>query len=203
MTNRDEIKNSVDNMVTGWFNGEGHDVDKDDIFNLVMKHCEGAAEPFGWIKPGAATNDERYDYGMFAYRKQEDTPVPIYTAALSVDAYALADAINKLEVAYSVAECVGLADWAAFEAGITKGLQAAAEKVSNFPTQAQDVAAISQLNAVVDAWEALAGGRQVRNSEVEKWLADDMAPAINSIRAFLKRPRPDGVIPAAPAKPAS
>lgn len=39
-----------------------------------------ASEPFGWIKPGAATNDEKYEYGMFAYRQQEDTPVAIYTA---------------------------------------------------------------------------------------------------------------------------
>lgn len=56
----------------------------------------------------------------------------------------------------------------------------------------------AQLNAIVDAWEALPGGRHVRNSDVEEWLADDMAPAINTIRGFLQRPRPDGVIPPSP-----
>jgi len=59
-------------------------------------------------------------------------------------------------------------------------------------------AALSQLHAVVDAWEVLPGGRQVQSRDVEKWLADNMAPAINSIRVFLNRPRPDGVMPATP-----
>lgn len=57
----------------------------------------------------------------------------------------------------------------------------------------------AQLNAIVDAWEALPGGRQVRNSDVEEWLAEDMAPAINSIRGFLQRPRPDGITPPSPS----
>lgn len=56
----------------------------------------------------------------------------------------------------------------------------------------QDVTAIAQLNAIVDAWEALPGGRQVRNSDVEAWLGKHMAPAINVIRAFLSRPLPEG-----------
>lgn len=51
-------------------------------------------------------------------------------------------------------------------------------------------ASVSQLHAIVDAWEALPGGRQVRNSDVEAWLAKDMAPAINAIRVFLRRPLP-------------
>ena len=63
---------------------------------------------------------------------------------------------------------------------------------SALSAQAQDVAAIAQLNAIVDAWEALPGGRQVRNSDVEAWLRKHMAPAINAIRAFLNRPLPDG-----------
>lgn len=55
------------------------------------------------------------------------------------------------------------------------------------------------LNSIVDAWEALPGGRQVRNRDVEQWLADDMAPAINAIRGFLRRPCPDGVMPPPPS----
>lgn len=60
------------------------------------------------------------------------------------------------------------------------------------------VGAIAQLNSIVDAWEALPGGRQVRNSDVEAWLGRYMGPAIDAIRGFLRRPRPDGVIPRAP-----
>lgn len=63
---------------------------------------------------------------------------------------------------------------------------------STVSAQVQDVAAIAQLNAIVDAWEALPGGRQVRNSDVEAWLRKHMAPAINAIRAFLNRPLPEG-----------
>lgn len=55
-----------------------------------------------------------------------------------------------------------------------------------------------QLHAIVDAWEALPGGRRARNSDVEEWLAEDMAPAINAIRGFLRRPKPDGTVPPAP-----
>jgi hypothetical protein len=58
--------------------------------------------------------------------------------------------------------------------------------------EVQEVAAIAQLNAIVDAWEALPGGRQVRNSDIEAWLGKHMAPAINTIRAFLSRPLPEG-----------
>ncbi|WEO73150.1 hypothetical protein [Agrobacterium vitis] len=56
----------------------------------------------------------------------------------------------------------------------------------------------AQLHAVVDAWEALPGGRQCGVRDVEAWLARDMAPAINAIRGFLRRPRPDGVLPPSP-----
>ncbi|KAA3527066.1 hypothetical protein GOZ96_04835 [Agrobacterium vitis] len=56
----------------------------------------------------------------------------------------------------------------------------------------------AQLHAVVNAWEALPGGRQCGVKNVESWLARDMAPAINSIRGFLQRPRPDGVLPPCP-----
>lgn len=38
MTHRDEIEKSVDEMLAGWFNGERHDVDRNDIIELVMKH---------------------------------------------------------------------------------------------------------------------------------------------------------------------
>lgn len=60
-------------------------------------------------------------------------------------------------------------------------------------------AALAQLHAIVDAWEALPGGRQVRNRDVEQWLAEDMGPAINAIRGFLRRARPDGIVPDPPA----
>jgi hypothetical protein len=50
--------------------------------------------------------------------------------------------------------------------------------------------AVRQLNAMVDAWEALPGGRQVKNKDVEAWLAASMTPAINSIRQFLNRRPP-------------
>lgn len=60
------------------------------------------------------------------------------------------------------------------------------------------VAAIVQLNSIVDAWEALPGGRQVKNSDVERWLAKHMGPAIDAIRGFLRRPRPDGFLPPSP-----
>lgn len=46
------------------------------------------------------------------------------------------------------------------------------------------------LHAIVDAWEALPGGRQVKYHDVEIWLAKDMAPAINAIRTFLQRSAP-------------
>lgn len=61
------------------------------------------------------------------------------------------------------------------------------------------VAALSQLHAIVDAWEALPGGRQVRNSDVEDWLGKHMGPGIDAIRGFLRRPRPDGILPPAPS----
>lgn len=55
-----------------------------------------------------------------------------------------------------------------------------------------------QLHAVVDAWEALPGGRDVRNSDVAAWLLNDMGPAIDAVRGFLRRTRPDGVLPPDP-----
>lgn len=63
--------------------------------------------------------------------------------------------------------------------------------------------AIAQLHSIVDAWEALPGGRQVRNCDVEQWLAENMAPAINAIRGFLRRARPDGIMPDPPAAPSA
>ncbi len=52
-------------------------------------------------------------------------PAPITQTHLS----GLADKVRHLEVDYSSVECMGLADWAAFEAGITKGLEAAAKAI--------------------------------------------------------------------------
>ncbi|QCM10063.1 hypothetical protein CFBP6625_06660 [Agrobacterium tumefaciens] len=45
------------------------------------------------------------------------------------DVAALADDIERLEVDYNISEFYGLADWAAFRAGIAKGRAAAAELV--------------------------------------------------------------------------
>lgn len=46
------------------------------------------------------------------------------------------------------------------------------------------------LHRVIDAWESLPGGQQVRNSDVEKWLNGKMAKAINEARQLLGRPKP-------------
>ncbi|MDH1266742.1 DUF551 domain-containing protein [Rhizobium pusense] len=43
MTNRDEISKDVDDLLVGWFDGERHDVDKNDIVELVLKHSAQAA----------------------------------------------------------------------------------------------------------------------------------------------------------------
>lgn len=64
------------------------------------------------------------------------------------------------------------------------------------------VAALSQLHAIVDAWEALPGGRQVSNSDVEAWLRKHMGPGVDAIRGFLRRHRPDGILPPSPLPPA-
>lgn len=42
MTNRDEISKDVDDLLAGWFDGERHDVDRNDIVELVLKHSAGA-----------------------------------------------------------------------------------------------------------------------------------------------------------------
>lgn len=47
----------------------------------------------------------------------------------------------------------------------------------------------SVLNEVIDAWEALPAGLR-RVTEVQEWLRDSMAPAINAARQYLGRPRP-------------
>lgn len=61
-------------------------------------------------------------------------------------------------------------------------------------TPAPDVSvkAEQHINVIIDAWEALPGGRQVAVNDVEEWLAEDMAPAINAARAFMARDKPDG-----------
>lgn len=116
MTNRDEITKSVDEMLAGWFDGERYDVDKNDIVELVMKHISVGGEPFGWIKPGAAVNDEKYEYeyGMFAYSQQEDTSVAIYTAppapSVTVKALEWVEQINDdwwIADRYRVERCGG------------------------------------------------------------------------------------------------
>lgn len=49
-----------------------------------------------------------------------------------------AEEIEKLKVEYNIADFFGLADWATFEAGISKGLNAAADFVRNAPPLAVD-----------------------------------------------------------------
>ena len=44
-----------------------------------------------------------------------------------------------------------------------------------------------QLHAIIDAWEAIQGGCQINVNVIEKWLADDMGPAINNVRDMLGR----------------
>jgi hypothetical protein len=48
---------------------------------------------------------------------------------------------------------------------------------------------------MVEAWEALPGGRNYSPGEVERWLVKDMAPAINKIRRALKNPEKGRVMP--------
>lgn len=60
------------------------------------------------------------------------------------------------------------------------------------PETQVSTSALDQLHAVVDAWEALPGGRRVGTRDVEKWLSASMKPTIDSIRWFLLRALPDG-----------
>lgn len=48
----------------------------------------------------------------------------------------------------------------------------------------------AMLNKVIDAWEALPGGRSYSVARMGRWLEEDMAPAINEARALLQRPKP-------------
>lgn len=51
-----------------------------------------------------------------------------------------------------------------------------------------------ELLNTIGAWEALPGGRQVPNKEVERWLGASMAPQINAIRAMMLKPQhPDDI----------
>lgn len=46
------------------------------------------------------------------------------------------------------------------------------------------------LREVIDAWDALPGDRNYSRREIQKWLVDDMWPAIEEARRVLERPRP-------------
>jgi hypothetical protein len=46
------------------------------------------------------------------------------------------------------------------------------------------------LNKLIDAWESLPGGQYYHPEDVEIWLIEDMAPAINAARKHLKRKKP-------------
>lgn len=48
----------------------------------------------------------------------------------------------------------------------------------------------ARLHALIDAWEALPGGRRYSRETVQAWLARDMATAINAARVALHRVEP-------------
>ena len=41
---------------------------------------------------------------------------------------------------------------------------------------------IADAKAVVDAWESLEGGRRYSAKDIERWLINDMKPAIDMLR---------------------
>ena len=47
------------------------------------------------------------------------------------------------------------------------------------------------LDAVVDAWEALPGGRGHSPRAIETWMRDHLAPAIRNARVVLGRKAPN------------
>lgn len=52
--------------------------------------------------------------------------------------------------------------------------------------------AVKQLNAIVDAWEALPGGQEHKVAVIKEWLNYTLAPTIDKARFLLRRKRPDG-----------
>jgi hypothetical protein len=48
------------------------------------------------------------------------------------------------------------------------------------------------LEKIIDAWEALPGGRDFSVREISAWLSNDMTPAINAARKAIGRKAPYG-----------
>ena len=46
------------------------------------------------------------------------------------------------------------------------------------------------VNSLIDAWEALPGGRRYSAGEIDKWLREKMAPAVRKARDEIGRQHP-------------
>lgn len=166
-----------------------------------------SAEAVAWLRHGEETPIQNVPFGaMWISDKDDPRSFPVYDTpqqpAPSVAVKALDDL--ALPIAGTLFVARGAATARAYQEMVPHGdgyfylvkIEDVAKALEPLryalSAQVQDVAAIAQLNAIVDAWEALPGGRQARNSDVEAWLGKNMAPAINAIRAFLSRPLPEG-----------
>lgn len=179
-----------------------------------------SAEPVAWLRHGEETPVQNVPFGaMWISDKDDPRAFPVFDRPEELTPSVAAKALeweahgegwrgcgSIIYDVYPVAEGEGwwaalsMAGYLPFRERCKSPEEAKAAAQSDYEARirsalsahVQDVAAIAQLNAIVAAWEALPGGRQVRNSEVEAWLGTQMAPAINAIRAFLSRPRPEG-----------
>ncbi|WP_284777121.1 hypothetical protein [Agrobacterium sp. lyk4-40-TYG-31] len=123
-----------------------------DTMGCVRAGLEAAlstdAEPVAWLVKRSNFDGILFDTELSFVRPTTSRTcktemVPLYTAppAPSVAVKALIESIIDLDVKYSRLNCEGLADWAAYEAGIDKGLKAAANALhSALSAQVQDVA---------------------------------------------------------------
>ena len=46
------------------------------------------------------------------------------------------------------------------------------------------------INSIIDAWEALPGGRRYGLDEIQNWLVEDMSPVIRDARKAIGRKSP-------------
>jgi hypothetical protein len=67
------------------------------------------------------------------------------------------------------------------------------------PAEAKDqfvMNSVDHLNAIIDAWEALPGGKHYKGrdgiEQIDKWLNGTLHPAIVAARTYLGRKTPDG-----------
>jgi len=44
------------------------------------------------------------------------------------------------------------------------------------------------INGMIDAWDAIPGGTHHSADVIQKWLVDDLGPAIARLRVFVGRP---------------